>query len=350
MYIKENPKHIFMMAMLLAIAMATTLVTPSVAAGSDERTAADLDESAAANLKESSAPTVITGAQPTYSLVHALTADTPIQVVNVPQDGRRLASLKDYISRRTEQFEPLFNQADAVVAYTNVIGTDPLYRYARRANINLVYIDAAQPWEYDSPGVSLVTLPSTNVAWAEQTDVDVQESGYSPYFWLSPGNAVRMSDIIGNDLARVFPEYEQAIQENLRRLKADWLALSGEFHDRLLSSADTSVFALANEFVYLTNDMGIYVDSYFIKQDINWTDADLENLTHHLKSRDIQVVLHKWQPSEKIQTAVAKAGAKIVVLDSIDPGLVIDRSLVADGYQQLMRINLDRITDAFGSR
>ena len=92
--------------------------------------------------------------------------------------------------------------------------------------------------------------------------------------------------------------------------------------------------------------MGLYVDGYFIKQDIRWTETDLEMLTNHLTQRSIRVVIHKWLPSDAIQSAVSGAGATLVVLESGDPGMVEDRQLVADGLQQILRKNLDAVYSA----
>ena len=52
-----------------------------------------------------------------------------------------------------------------------------------------------------------------------------------------------------------------------------------------------------------------------IKQDINWTDADLAALTDALSSQSIGVVIHKWEPSEAIVQAISAGGAKLVVLE-----------------------------------
>ena len=104
--------------------------------------------------------------------------------------------------------------------------------------------------------------------------------------------------------------------------------------------------ALTGDFVYLTNDMGLYVDGYFIKQDIRWTDDDLAAFTRHLAANDIRVVIHKWQPSEEIQAAAAAGGARIVVLQSGDPGIVADGALAHDGLQRILAADLDAIHQA----
>ncbi|MBT5032021.1 MAG: zinc ABC transporter substrate-binding protein [Proteobacteria bacterium] len=289
---------------------------------------------------------VLTGTQTSFSIARALLDDTPIETANVPEDGRRFNSLRDYIERRKTRFEPLFKSADAVVAFTNVLSSDPLYRFAREANIHLVYIDAAQPWSLSSPGVALIEQPVTDVDWGTIEESHDPVTRESPYFWLSLTNAIRMSDIIGSDLAQVFPDSAETILSNRDALKEELLSLYREFQNRLFEVTDVSVFALANEFVYLTNDMGLFVDGYFIKQDIDWTQQDLDNLTAHLQSRKISVVLHKWEPSEAIQNAVTAAGASIVVLDTADPGISVDRRLAPNGYQQILRSNLEKVVHA----
>jgi ABC-type Zn uptake system ZnuABC Zn-binding protein ZnuA len=284
--------------------------------------------------------------QATYSLAVALTENTSIDVVNVPADGRQLSLLRDYIGRRMERFAPIFADAAAVVSVTNALPGDPIYRFAREANIRIVDIEAAIPWSLSSPGVALTDSPVSNVSWGSDTDAPVAAT--SPYFWLSISNAIRMADLIAHDLAALFPESASVIAGNLETLKRDFLAIRNEYQNRLIETGDDTVFALTGDFVYLTNDMGLFVDGYFIKQDIRWTEDDLSALTRHLAERNIRVVIHKWLPSEEIQRAIADGGAQLVVLDTADPGIVIDRQLASDGLQQVLEGNLEAVFAAFG--
>jgi ABC-type Zn uptake system ZnuABC Zn-binding protein ZnuA len=289
---------------------------------------------------------VLTGTQATFSLTSALVRDTPIEVVNVPADGRELSLLTDYIARRMVRLTPTFTSATAVVSLTNALPGDPLYRFARDANIRIVDIDAASPWSLTIPGVALTETPVSNVDWG--SDTDSPEAAIAPYFWLSISNAIRMADIIAHDLSQLFPDEADPIATNLDALKWSLLDLRSEYQGRLIDADADTVFALTGDFVYLTNDMGLYIDGYFIKQDIRWTDADLARLTGHLRERDIGVVIHKWQPSEAIQAAVAAAGARVVVLQSGDPGIVAGDSLAGDGLQQILAGNLAALLAALG--
>ena len=297
-----------------------------------------------AHAADAAQPLVLTGTGATYSLTVALTAGTPIQVQNVPADGRQLALQKDYIERRTETLKPTFAAATAVVTLTNALPGDPLYRFARDANIRVVDIEAGLPWSLDAPGVALADAPSSNVEWGG----DKAETVVAPYFWLSVSNSIRMSDNIAADLEALFPDSAKTIGANLEKLKRSLLDMRGEYQDKIVASGADVVFALTGDFVYLTNDMGMFVDGYFIKQDVHWTAADLAALTKHLREHDIKIVLHEWEPSEAIKNAISAAGAKLVVLDGGDPGVVVDRALAKDGLQQLLRKNLEAIVAAAG--
>jgi ABC-type Zn uptake system ZnuABC Zn-binding protein ZnuA len=290
------------------------------------------------------AATVLTGNQATFSLASALTEGTSIEVVNVPEDGREMSLLTEYIGRRMDRLTPVFAEATAVISLTNALPGDPLYRFAREANIRIVDIEAAIPWSLSMPGVALIDTPASDVDWA--ADADAPDSATAPYFWLSLSNAIRMADIIAHDLSEIFPDSSASIADNLDGLKRSLLGLRSEYQNRLIGAGDDTVFALTSDFVYLTNDMGLYVDGYFVKQDIRWTDDDLANLTRHLEDHGIRVVIHKWMPSDAIQAAIAAAGAKLVVLQSGDPGIVDGDALASDGLEQILEDNLAALTSA----
>jgi ABC-type Zn uptake system ZnuABC Zn-binding protein ZnuA len=300
---------------------------------------------ASPQLRTPMAPLVLTGTQATYSLAKSLTASTPIEVVNIPADGRALALLTDYIERRKQDLKPTFARATAAITLTNALPGDPLYRFAREANIRIVDIDAAIPWALNRPGVALAESPVTNVEWAVGDEVVAADT--APYFWLSVSNAIRMGDIIAHDLAALFPDFAATIAKNGDELKRSLIALRNEYHNRLVAAGDDVVFALTADFVYLTNDLGLLVDGYFIKQDLHWTADDLANLSAHLRERGIKVVIHRWRPSEEIQNAISAGGALLVVLTTGDPGVVEEGALAADGLQRILRADLEAVITGF---
>ncbi len=145
------------------------------------------------------------------------------------------------------------------------------------------------------------------------------------------------------------PKDAEQIGRNLTGYRRQLLDLKGEYEEKLATLANPAVFALAPEFVYMTTDMAIYVDGSFFRQDIQWTPADLENLKSYLKTNDVKVAIHKWDPAAPIKAAIEAGGAKLVVLDTIDVGVEKDGKLSETSYVQLMRANLEALYTALST-
>jgi len=289
--------------------------------------------------------TVLTALPVTYSIASALANGTHVTVQNVPENGRRMNAQLNYFTQQAPKLEEQFKHADAVVTIGKLWQDDPLYVAARAANIRVVEIDATKPWSETLEGVTVAVEPATDAPWAGPAD-DNAARAPSVYYWLSPSNGARAVDIVGRDLMRLSPADAPKIEQNLRAYIRDLLALKVDYEKKLAALPDVSVYALGPSLVYLTNDMGIFVDGYFLKQDINWTDADATAFSTYLKDHGIRVVVHQWEPSDAIKAAIDKAGAKLVVLDLGDAGIVESGHLVPDGYTRVLKSNLEKLYQA----
>jgi ABC-type Zn uptake system ZnuABC Zn-binding protein ZnuA len=288
--------------------------------------------------------TVLTALPVTYSIAAALAKGTHVTVQNVPDNGRRMNAQQNYFTQQAPKLEEQFKHADAVVTIGKLWQDDPLFVAARGANIRVVEIDATKPYSETLEGVTVAVEPETDAPW-DATEGSASRSP-SAYYWLSPSNGARAADIVGRDLMRLAPGDAPKIAENLKAYIRDMLALKVDYEKKLAALPDVSVYALGGGLVYLTNDMGIFVDGYFLKQDINWTDADATAFSKYLKEHGIKVVIHQWDPSDAIKAAIEKGGAKLVVLDLGDAGIVEDGHLALDGYTRLLRSDLDRLYQA----
>ena len=265
--------------------------------------------------------TVLTSVGPIYSITSALTENTSIEVINVPERARSMAAQPSWFARQAGPFHDVFDQATAVVSMGNIWQYDSLYLTVREQNISVINIDATLPYSSQLTGVSVVSSPSTGEP--------------SPYFWISPANIIRSAKIISNDLVRLFPENAEQIRNNEQQLSSNLLEAKRDF-ESALANADSYVYALADEFAYLTTEFGVFVEDYFVKQDINWTDADLQNLTLVLTESGVPVVIHKWEPSEEIQAAIAAAGSQLVVLNTFETSTTDVLELATANLKQLI--------------
>lgn len=290
-------------------------------------------------LADSARPRVLVALPALYALTAQLCEGTQIDVQRLPPDRpvpmQSLASALNRLGGRP------FEQGVAVVTLSSHWPADPLYGSARRQNLRIVEIDASRAWDPHQPALAVLRVPANDVPWAASTRA---EAGVSPFVWLSPVNGLRLAALIAADLVRLAPDEASRITTNLRRLEAGVRCLKAEYGARAVALNDARVLSLASEFTYLFDDFGLYVEGWFVRQDIDWSDADLRALTQYLRERDLRVVVHKWAPSTQIAAAIRAAGASLVVLDTGDPGLFADPTV---RYEAFLRHNLDSLLSAF---
>jgi ABC-type Zn uptake system ZnuABC Zn-binding protein ZnuA len=262
---------------------------------------------------------VLTSLPATYAITSAVAEGTSIRVENLPRDARPMSALGRFFEKPSEEVVALMRGADAVVTIGKLWRDDPLFAAVRAQNIRVVNIDATEPYSRTLPGVALVREPGGAAPWSGGA---TEASGAAPsiYFWLSPSNGARVAEIVAHDLAQLSPKDAERVMQNLASYRRKLFAIKRTYEEKLASLENVTVFALTPDFAYLTADVGLFVDGYFVKQDIDWTPADLAALRKYLSDRKLRVVLHKWEPSEPIRKAIQDAGAQLVVLSTGETG------------------------------
>jgi len=281
---------------------------------------------------------VLTALPALHALTSALTEGTDIEAIRLPEgaavpmeaQGNALARLQaDAIMK-----------AEAVVTLRNLWRADPLYPTARRHNLRIIEIDASRSWDAAKPGLSVLETPRNNVPWVEAAGPD---AGPSPYAWLSPDNGMRMAALIAADLERLSRPDANRIQQNLAAFEGRLRRLKAEYGARMAAQRDPRVLSLASEFAYMLGDFGVFVEGWYVKQDVDWSDGDRSALSRYLRERDIRLVVHKWKPDERIVKAIEKGGARLLVLDAGNPGILTDE---AGAYEALLRWNMNALSTA----
>ena len=278
---------------------------------------------------------VLAALPPLAAIVSALAEGTAVETVGLPGRPASIGTLERQLARSDPARTQLLSSVDAVVTIESLWPQDPLFAAARAENIWVVNIDAAQPYGREG-GVGLIAEPASHPAWREGSAGATEEP--SPYAWMSPANGIRMAEIIAADLKRMAPAEAEKIEENLRGFREEIRNLKAEYEARFAALEDFTVYALTDQFVYLTNELGLFVDGYFLEQDLRWTEADHAGFRDHLERHGLGVVIHQWEPAEPIVNAAKAAGAEIVVLDA---GGLLRGVAVPNGYAALLRHNLE---------
>jgi len=291
-------------------------------------------------------PLVLTCLQSTYSFASILTKDTSIKVSNLGPAGYPMGRLGRYFKKHEKEVKDYAARADAVITIRSVWKHDPLYIYTRKWNIRIIEIDASMPFDPALTGVSILEIPdSCPLLSGTQTGKSLRKDhrNISPYIWLSLSNASKMLSIIAGDLKRLSPKDAAVIDKNLVTFKKELFRLRLKYENIFAELESLEVFGLTDVFPYFTNDLNLHVAGYFLKDDFYWTEEDLSNLKKRLQQDKIKVVIHKWEPKPEIVRAVVDAGAKLVVLNSMDPALDKEGGIDPDGYLKSIRNNLEII-------
>lgn len=283
--------------------------------------------------------------QAVYSIAAALADGTHIAVTPIPAVLPGMAQLPRALARANAAVSRQLGAVDAVVTIASIWPDDPLFREARARNIWVIAVDAARSLGKDATNVALIAQPATDVPWRAA----VVGTGESPYAWLSPANGIRMAEIVANDFKRLAPDDAARIEANRAAFAARLQALRAEFEAKFAVLADAHLYALTDRFVYLTNEFGVFIDGYFLEDDVRWTPEDFANVTALLKDQGVRRVLHHWQPNDAVAAAVAAAGATLLILDDGENTIAPAAGPPdPDGYIKVLRADLEALYRALG--
>lgn len=275
--------------------------------------------------------TVMTGLQATHSLTSELTAGTGIDVAFAFPATMRMEQQATWLEQKARpDFAALAGKAAAAVTLTRAWEGDPLYVWARMGNVRVVPIDAAMPFNPKVTGIGVL-----------QRD---HGKGTLPWAWHSLSNAMRMTDIIAADLKALSPADAPAVERNQVALKAALQKLKMDYEGRFLEAGLPGLWALTDRFAYLTQDFGLDVVGQTLADTYDWKPEDYARLTAAIKAQDARVVLDWRKPSPEMEAAIANAGARLVVLETMDPPLRLPEGGVdPKGFLAAMNRNLEAL-------
>ena len=239
---------------------------------------------------------VITSIQPLYSLTSYLTKGTDIKVYTPFGSDVSMTMSKDSI--REEGFDlAIAKKAQAVVDIAKVWPEDVIYGKARMNKINIVEIDASHPYDEKM----------TTIFFSDYSNGKV-----NPYIWMGSKNLVRMVNIIGRDLIRLYPKNKAKIEKNITKFTADLLKIENEANEKLLSVGNAEVISLSENLQYFLNDMNIYTEY------VDYDSVTAENVAKLIKDKGIKVVVSDRWLKKNVIKALKDAGGEFVIINTLD--------------------------------
>lgn len=284
--------------------------------------------------------TVLTAHPAAYALAAAITNGTSIVVMSASPDRLPASRLASFLSGRGKTtLAEAAAKADAVISFRSFWPDDPLYRHARRTNIRLVEIDAAQPIDGQLPGIAIAEPTDDGAIYDALALTPMTPSGEATAPWLSPTAMGRMADILAADLSRLDPSSAETVAANSANLKRQLLSLKADSDIALAKAVNLTALALSPQFRYLANDLSIELLGSITAAPAEWTAERCARLTIWLKENDVSVVLLDTEPGDGLRTAIHNADGRHVVLATLDAKTGSPLASIA--------VNLELITQAF---
>ena len=267
---------------------------------------------------------VITSIQPLYSLTSYLTKGTDIKVYTPFGSDISMTMSKEAI--REEGFNlAVAKKAQAVVDIARIWPEDVIYGKARMNKINIVEIDASHPYDEKM----------TTIFFSDYSNGKV-----NPYIWMGSKNLVRMVNIIGRDLIRLYPKNKAKIEKNITKFTADLLKIENEANEKLLSVGNAEVISLSENLQYFLNDMNIYTEY------VDYDSVTVENVAKLIKDKGIKVVVSDRWLKKNVIKALKDAGGEFVIINTLDIPMDKDGKMDPEAILKGFKENTDNLIEA----
>lgn len=278
------------------------------------------------------AETLLTAHPAAEALARRLTEGTAIKVVAVQPDKLPPSRVASYLaSRGRTALDEAALGADAVLTFRSFWADDPLYPAARRANIRIVEIDAAQPLDERMPGMAVLVPVQTEAPLYAALGLEpMPPEGEETAPWLSPSRLGEMAEVVSGDLSRLVPKDADRLAQNLAGLKRELLEIKAQADQALAQRDNVDVVALSPQFGYLAADLGLDLRARLIAAPDEWTEARAQDLAQWLQKENIATVLSARDLHAPLSEVLAQNGIAVQILETVspeDPAALIARNL-----------------------
>ncbi|WP_104040448.1 ABC transporter substrate-binding protein [Vibrio hyugaensis] len=245
---------------------------------------------------------ILTSTPVTYMLSEQLMQGTGVETSYLPPKRYGIERLVNWFSSKGQQ-QAIKAGQDATVAITlgAIWQQDPTYVYARQGNIRLIEIDASQAISPRAQGVAALTLDNGET---------------SKYAWMNPTNLIRMASIVGEDLQKVYPQYQAQIEKNQQVLMLDVRELINQQQEFIFEKEIDSVVLLGESLEDFASGNQLFVVDRQFKPELEWSEADKLSLKAQFEEDETLWLVTDKRPSKTLISLVSQD--RILQVDVID--------------------------------
>lgn len=245
---------------------------------------------------------IITSTPVTYMLSEQLMQGTGIETSYLPPKRYGVERLVNWFASKGQQ-QAIKAGQEATVAITlgAIWHQDPTFVYARQGNIRLIEIDASQAISPRAPGVAALTLDNGDT---------------SKYAWMNPTNLIRMAAIVGEDLQKVYPQYQAQIEKNQQALMLEVRELINQQQDVIFAKEIDSVVLLGESLEDFASGNQLFVVDRQFKPELEWSEAEKLSLKAQFEEDKTLWLITDKRPSKQLQSIISPD--RILQIDVID--------------------------------
>ncbi|MEF1261952.1 ABC transporter substrate-binding protein [Vibrio harveyi] len=245
---------------------------------------------------------IITSTPVTYMLSEQLMQGTGIETSYLPPKRYGVERLVNWFASKGQQ-QAIKAGQEATVAITlgAIWHQDPTFVYARQGNIRLIEIDASQAISPRAPGVAALTLDNGDT---------------SKNAWMNPTNLIRMAAIVGEDLQKVYPQYQAQIEKNQQALMLEVRELINQQQDVIFAKEIDSVVLLGESLEDFASGNQLFVVDRQFKPELEWSEAEKLSLKAQFEEDKTLWLITDKRPSKQLQSIISPD--RILQIDVID--------------------------------
>lgn len=245
---------------------------------------------------------ILTSTPVTYMLSQQLMQGTGIETSYLPPKRYGIERLVNWFGSKGQQ-QVIKAGQDATVAISlgAIWHQDPTFVYARQGNVRLIEIDASQAISPRAQGVAALKLENGET---------------SKFAWMNPTNLIRMAAIVGEDLQKVYPQYQTQIEKNQQALMLDVRELINQQQDVIFEKEIDSVVLLGESLEDFASGNQLFVVDRQFKPELEWSEAEKLSLKAQFEEDETLWLLTSRRPSKTLISLVSQD--RILQIDVID--------------------------------
>ena len=245
---------------------------------------------------------IVTSTPVTYMLAQQLMQGTDIETIYLPPKRYGIERLVNWFaSKGDEQVTAAGKTATVAITLGAVWHQDPTFVYARQGNVRLIEIDASQAISPRAQGVAALTLDNGET---------------SKYAWMNPSNLIRMAAIVGEDLQKVYPQYQAQIEKNQQALMLDVRELINQQQEVIFEKEIDSVVLLGESLEDFASGNQLFVVDRQFKPELEWSEAEKLSLKAQFEEDETLWLITDKRPSKTLTSLVSQD--RILQIDVID--------------------------------